>query len=211
MARRQTAGRGRRGREWTAPAGNLNATLLLRPELPPADAARLSFVAALALAEVFRWAVPEAHVALKWPNDVLLNGGKAAGILLESEGGQHGLDWMAIGCGLNLVAHPPAAPDAATPPTSVAAAGGVPPKPEDALCRLARSFDRHFQVYRSNGFAPVRDAWLSQAARLGGRVEARLPNETVAGDFVDLDESGALVLHTAAGMRRISAADVHFP
>jgi len=210
LAKRQTEGRGRRGRAWTAPSGNLNATLLLRPTQPPAQAALLSFAAALAVADLVGAVAPQAEIGLKWPNDVLVEGGKVSGILLESEGQGARLSWLSIGIGVNLVAAPPADPDAAHPPTALADHAD-PPSPEKALTTLAAAFARRRARFDAEGFAPLRDAWLARAARLGETVEARLPSETIRGTFADLDADGALVLHTPAGQRRIAAADVFFP
>lgn len=211
MARRQTGGRGRRGNVWRAPEGNLNATLLLRPKTGAAEAARLSFAGALAVGDLLGACAPGARIEMKWPNDALLEGGKAAGILLESEGRAGALDWVSVGIGVNLASHPPVEPGAAFPPTSLAAQGVPPPTPEAALEILAGAFARWLALYRGQGFGPLRDAWLSRAARLGQQIEARLPAETLRGVFADLDADGALVLHTPAGPRRISAAEVVFP
>ena len=207
---RQTAGRGRRGRDWSAPEGNLAATLLLRPDCGPADAARLSFVACLAVADLLDEAAPGADVALKWPNDVLLNGGKVSGVLLESEGDGTSVHWLAIGIGVNLAAAPPRAPDAAFAPVALAGIA-PPPAPEAALDILAAAWDRWAALYRAEGFGPIRAAFLSRAARMGEIIEARLPDRTLRGMFADLDEDGRLVLDTGESQVRISAADVFFP
>lgn len=206
----QTDGRGRRGRAWTAPPGNLSATLLLRPDMTPAKAALLSFVACLAVADLLDACAPDADVALKWPNDALLNGGKVAGVLLESEGGAGGLSWLAVGIGVNLMHAPPAEPGAAFAPIAVSGVAD-PPDPETALDILAAAWDRWAEVYRTEGFAPIRAAFLARAARIGDIIEARLPAETIRGVFADLDEDGQLVLDTGNARRRISAADVFFP
>ena len=211
MARRQTAGRGRRGRVWTAPPGNLSCTVLLRPGVPAKLAAGYGFVAALAMAELVSAAAPAGRVALKWPNDVVLDGGKAAGVLLESEGQGGRVDWIAAGMGVNLAGHPPAEAGAALPPISVAATGATPPPPEEALTILAAAFARHAARLEAGGFAPIREAWLARAFRFGEEIEARLPAETIRGRFADLDADGALVLHVPGGVRRVPAADVHFP
>ena len=208
MARRQAAARGRRGRAWAAPEGNLSATALLRPDLAPRDAALLSFAACLAVAELFEAHAPGAAVALKWPNDALLNGRKAAGVLLESAGAGPSLAWLAVGVGVNLAHHPEAV--AGWPPTCVAAETGAAPAPEAALETLAAGFALWAGRLEAEGFAPLRAAWLARAARLGEKVEARLPGETVAGVFTDLDADGALVLATPLGARRIHAAELYF-
>ena len=107
-AREQTAGRGRRGRSWIAIPGNLFMTVILRPDCTPQTAAQLGFVAALAVGEAVRAVVPaEVSVRFKWPNDVLLDGAKVSGILLESETTEWGaLDWLIVGIGVNVVGHP---------------------------------------------------------------------------------------------------------
>jgi BirA family transcriptional regulator, biotin operon repressor / biotin---[acetyl-CoA-carboxylase] ligase len=213
MARRQHAGRGRRGAVWRAPEGNLNATLLLRPRMSPAQAALLSFVGCLAVAELLDACAPRAAVAVKWPNDALLDGGKVAGVLLESEGRSGALDWLAVGIGVNL-AHRPELPEGergAFPPVSLRAAGVIPPSPEEALELLAAAFHRRLARFEAEGFAPIRAEWLSRAARLGETVVARLPRETVTGVFAEIDAEGALVLDAPSGRRAIAAAEVHFP
>jgi BirA family biotin operon repressor/biotin-[acetyl-CoA-carboxylase] ligase len=207
-ARRQTAGRGRQGRDWASPEGNLAATLLIGRDEPPAALARLSFHAALAVADLFTHFAPLADIATKWPNDVLLSGRKAAGILLENfgPGGGHEAN-LAIGIGLNLAHHPdPAA--CRWPPTSLAAETGRAPAFDAALVVLAARLDHWLNTA---DFAAVRAAWLARAAHLGRRIEVRLPSATLTGTFEDVDAEGALVLRTPQGPRRITAGDVHFP
>lgn len=213
MARRQSAGRGRRGRAWTSPPGNLAATLLFAQDLSLTQAGFLSIAAGLAVGDALQALAPEGAVTLKWPNDALLNGRKAAGVLLESAGEGGRVDWMAIGVGMNLAAHPEAAalePGAWTPTSVAAETGAPPPPPEQALCALAAAMAHWLGRFRAEGSAPLRRAWLARAGQLGGRISARLPRETVTGVFADLDENGALVLDTPLGRRVISAADVYF-
>jgi BirA family biotin operon repressor/biotin-[acetyl-CoA-carboxylase] ligase len=209
MGRRQTQGRGRRGRVWDGPLGNLAATCALRPAMRPAEAALLSFAACLSVAELFETLAPGAEITLKWPNDALLNGRKAAGVLLESAGSAGRMDWLAVGVGVNLAHHPEPDPGG-WPPTSVAAETGRTTDPEAALERLANRFAHWSDRLTREGFQPLRAAWLARAARLGQKITARLPRETVEGVFVDLDPDGALALMTQAGLRRIQAADVFF-
>ncbi|WP_413873803.1 biotin--[acetyl-CoA-carboxylase] ligase [Albidovulum sp.] len=213
LARRQTAARGRRGRAWVAPEGNFFATLVMRPSGDPVVAAQRSFVAALALADALGAAVgPAAALSLKWPNDVLLNGGKVAGILLESAGTGGGVSHLAIGIGVNLVAAPPAEavePGAARP-VSVMGETGLRLAPETLLDLLAPAFARWEAQLSTWGFAPLRTAWLARAARLGQPITARTMTETIEGTFETIDEAGALVLRTPQGRRAIPAADVYF-
>lgn len=214
MARQQTAARGRRGRAWDMPQGNFAATLLLRPEGAPLQAALRSFVAALALADALAAVTAGAGtITLKWPNDVLLNGGKVAGILLESAGDTHGLRHLAIGIGVNLVAAPDigALEPGATPPVSVFGETGVTVAPEALLTALAAAYAQGEAQFTTYGFQPVRAAWLARAARVGERISARTMNETISGTFVTLGPDGALVLHDpGGGWHSIPAADVFF-
>lgn len=212
LARAQTAARGRRGRAWSMPEGNFAASLLTIPG-PPADAALRSFVAALALHDAFAAATgAPGRFALKWPNDVLLDGRKLAGILLETGGRPEGPLALVIGFGVNLVAAPdPAALEpGAVPPTALAAVA-PPPAPEAFLDLLATAFAAWEARLRLEGFAPIRAAWLARAARLGENVVARLPTRSVEGRFETVDETGALVLATATGREVLAAAEVHFP
>jgi BirA family biotin operon repressor/biotin-[acetyl-CoA-carboxylase] ligase len=213
LAYRQSAARGRRGRAWEMAPGNFAATLVLRPDGPVAAAAQRSFTAALALADALSGiAGPSVSVTLKWPNDVLLDGGKVAGILLEGAGDASGLGHLAIGIGVNLVAAP--ALDAIEPgaqaPVSLAGVTGVTVAPEAFLRPLAMSFEKWDRALTTFGFGPIRAAWLSRAARLGQTVTARTLTETVTGRFDTLSPDGALILTTREGPRTIPAADVYF-
>jgi BirA family transcriptional regulator, biotin operon repressor / biotin---[acetyl-CoA-carboxylase] ligase len=209
-ARRQLAGRGRERRPWTTEPGNLAATLLTPFRGTPAEAARLGFPASLAVADLFDRLAPGAHVALKWPNDVLLAGRKACGILLENFGsGPDGALRIAIGIGINLASHPQS-DEMRWPATSVAAETGAVPEFADALAALARGMDRWLGVLHGQGFEAVRTAWLGRADRLGQVIDARLPRGTLTGRFSAIDQDGALVLETAEGTRRIAAGDVFF-
>jgi BirA family biotin operon repressor/biotin-[acetyl-CoA-carboxylase] ligase len=211
-AERQTAGRGRRGRPWSTEAGNLAATRLFACERPPAAAAQVAFVAALAVAETFDAFVPASLVAIKWPNDVLIDGRKAAGILVESGPHPGGGLWIAAGCGLNLARAPT---DAERPATAaadhLAADQTATPTPDQALAVLSESFDRRLAAWETYGFEPVADAWTARAAGLSRPCVARLDGETVEGVAEGLDPDGALRLRLPSGaLRRITAGDV-FP
>jgi BirA family transcriptional regulator, biotin operon repressor / biotin---[acetyl-CoA-carboxylase] ligase len=207
LARRQTGGRGRRGRAWADPPGNFAATLALRCGDPPARLALRSFVAALALHDALQGLTGLGPaLRLKWPNDLLLNGGKLSGILLEGDG--QGL--LAVGIGVNLRHAPPADPDAAFAPVALRPATGFDPGAEGLLTHLAPAFARWEGRLAADGFAPLRAAFLDRAARLGDSIIARTMTETVTGRFETLDDTGALVLATAQGRRVIPAADIHF-
>ena len=211
LALRQTRGRGRRGRAWADPEGNFAASYVTRPSGPPDSLALRSFVAALALHEALITVTgrPEAF-ALKWPNDVLLHGGKLAGILLESlgpQGAQPG--HLVIGIGINL-RHAPLPDAGAAPPVSLMGETGTDIAPEAVLDILAPAFARWEGQLVTYGFAPIRAAWLARAARLGQPITARTVADTFEGIFEGIDEGGALILRGAQGVQRIAAADVYF-
>ncbi len=210
LALRQVQGRGRRGRAWHDPAGNFAATYLCRPDGAPEALALRSFVAALALHEalVVSTGRPEG-LALKWPNDVLLNGGKLAGILLESLGQGGGVSYLAIGIGVNLRAAPAAEPGA-VPPVSLMAETGCAIAPEEFLDLLAPAYARWESQLVTYGFGPIRTAWLDRAARLGAQITARMAAGEQTGTFEGIDASGALLLRTSAGRVAIPAAEVYF-
>jgi BirA family biotin operon repressor/biotin-[acetyl-CoA-carboxylase] ligase len=208
-AQRQTAGRGRRGRAWHSLDGNLFASGLYVIDRPPGEAAQLSFVAALAVAALCDTTLGEAgRTRLKWPNDVLVDGRKVAGILLESGIAPAGGLWLAIGIGVNLEASPD---DIVRPTISLKLAGATLDR-EAALPVLAEAFDAEFQLWMRSGFGAIRDRWLSRAHGLGDRCVVRLAQETLDGIFGDLGPDGALRLDLASGRHRyISAGEVFFP
>lgn len=213
LALEQTAARGRRGRPWINPAGNFAATLVMRPDESPDRVALRSFVAALALREALEAATGTAGAfALKWPNDVLLNGGKLAGILLESAGVGRGLSHLAIGIGVNLRDIPAGAAleHGALRPVSLAGETGVDIGPETFLDLLAPAYARHEAQFVTQGFEPVRRAWLSHAAKLGEVITARTTRDTHQGTYETVDAGGNLVLMTPEGRREIAAAEVFF-
>jgi len=205
----QTAGRGRRGREWVSPRGNLYASLVLRPACSLVQAAQLGFVAALAVSDALAALVPGLREpALKWPNDVLVGGRKIAGVLLESEIGENGnLAFLIVGVGINLVSTPI---EAEFPATSVRREGQRPPEPAAMLGALALHFDSWARCWRAEGFAPVRAAWRVRAQGLGEPIRVRLETTTLHGRFADIDQQGTLLLDTPGGRRHIAAGDV-FP
>jgi BirA family transcriptional regulator, biotin operon repressor / biotin---[acetyl-CoA-carboxylase] ligase len=208
LARRQTAGRGRLGRRWTDPSGNLAASLALPLDEPSARKALRSFVAALALHDALGALTGlSGAFALKWPNDVLLNGGKLSGILLETGG--EGM--LVVGIGVNLRSAPEPDAEALFPPVALRVATGFDIGAETLLDHLAPAFAHWENRLRSEGFAPLRAAFLDRAARLGERVQARTPAITHEGRFETIDTDGALVLATSKGRVTVPAADVFFP
>lgn len=205
----QTAGRGRRGREWSTRRGNLAATLLTLTDRAPAEAAQLSFVAALAACDLADTCLGPGAARLKWPNDVMVHGRKAVGILVESGLRADGRLWLAVGIGVNL-AHAPQ--EVERPATAFAEhMAGPPPTPEAALKVLATAFERWLAIWSAQGFAPIARGWTERAAGLGERCVARLPNRTLEGVAEGMDPDGALRLRLDGGaLERITAGDVFF-
>ncbi|MBF0332155.1 MAG: biotin--[acetyl-CoA-carboxylase] ligase [Alphaproteobacteria bacterium] len=199
----QTAGRGRRGRAWVSPRGNLHCSLIVAPGRPLAEAAQLSFVAGLSLAEALAGLI-EAQVACKWPNDVLVDGRKVAGMLLETVERD---DLLVLGVGVDVREAPEQALHSAASLAEYGFQGGA----FEVLSAFCDRFAVWFGRWAAEGFAPVREAWLERAAGLGATAEIRLPGETLSGLFAGLDGQGALLLDPPNGeRRRVLAGDVFF-
>jgi BirA family biotin operon repressor/biotin-[acetyl-CoA-carboxylase] ligase len=208
-AREQTAGRGRAGSTFVSPPGSLYFSAILRPACPAASAAQLGFAAALAVGEAIAARLPPGReLGYKWPNDVLVDGRKVSGILLESSAAQDGaLAWLVAGMGVNVANHPA---ETAWPATSLAALGAASVGLEELLRGIAAAFRAEIARWLDQGFRPLREAWLARAYGLGEAVRVRLPRESFSGRFLDLDADGVLLVETAAGPRRISAGEI-FP
>jgi BirA family transcriptional regulator, biotin operon repressor / biotin---[acetyl-CoA-carboxylase] ligase len=205
----QTAGRGRRGRAWASPPGNLYASLILRPHCPLDQAAQLGFVAALAVGDALAMIFPRLEgLTYKWPNDVLVGGRKLAGILLESELGEgEAPPFVVVGIGMNLASSPK---HTEFPATSITEQGLGQVSPAIALEEFARHFQAWVGRWREEGFAPIRNAWRERAAALGDPIRVRLESATLHGRFINIDQHGALLLESAGELRRVAAGEV-FP
>jgi BirA family biotin operon repressor/biotin-[acetyl-CoA-carboxylase] ligase len=205
----QTAGRGRRGRSWSSEDGDLAASLLMTVERPAVEAAQVSFLAALAAADLIDTCLGAGAARLKWPNDVLIHGRKAVGILVESGARPDRRLWLAVGVGVNLARDPI---DVERPATSLAEhMASPPPQPGAALGILAAAFERWREVWEAEGFAPIAAAWTQRAHGLGEACEARLGSRTLAGVAEGLEPDGALRLRLDGGaVERITAGDVFF-
>jgi len=222
VSNRQESGRGRRGRAWETPRGNLAATLLWVGQGELKLAATLGFVAGLALSDALAAVVPQERIGigvdgggrggsrfeLKWPNDVLAGGAKLAGILLESSLLADNRYALAIGIGVNVVAHPEGLP---YPATSLAALGSNADAEtlflalSDAWAANARDWDE------GRGLARIRNRWLEHAAGLGSDVAVRVDGNVVRGVFETIDDDCRFVIRSRGGEEvRIAAGDVHF-
>jgi len=202
----QTAGRGRQGNTWVSNRGNLFMTVVLRPNIAAPLTGQLSFIAAVALAETLKALLPQAvKINLKWPNDVLLNGKKAAGILLESEiSGDGPVDWVVVGMGVN-VAHAP------TAAICLRDLGLESLEPGQVLEKLALRLKSIYEVWQKNGFAPIREEWLRYSHATGTVINVRLPKETLTGKFMGIDAQGALQLELPDGTtKNIASGEVFY-
>lgn len=182
----------------------------MRPGGVPGWAALRTFLASNAVFETLALYVARDKLALKWPNDVLLDGRKVAGILLESTSIQGHIDWLAIGIGVNLSETPPSEGQAPFSPISVAEVTGEAPRQDEFLRILAGHYATEEMVLERLGFEPIRRDWLERAARLGEEIAAQIGNRKVTGIFDTIDDKGQLVLITGTGPVRIPAAEIYF-
>jgi BirA family biotin operon repressor/biotin-[acetyl-CoA-carboxylase] ligase len=222
VSKKQESGRGRRGRAWATPEGNLAATLLLVPGGELRLAATLGFVAGLALADALDAVVPKGRIAvaldgasqgrnrfeLKWPNDVLASGAKLAGILLESAMLEGGRFAVAVGIGVNVVAYPE---DLPYPATSLQALGAECDA-EILFLALSDAWSENARMWdNGRGLDAIRKRWLGRAAGLGGEVAVRIDGNVVRGVFETIDEDCRFVIRDDKGsVLTIAAGDVHF-
>lgn len=212
LARSQEAGRGRRGREWVSKPGNLFCSFIVRPDCPLSEAAQLSFVMAISVANALVKLLSENGAApivqCKWPNDILIDGKKVAGILLETAtGSQSKLEGIVAGVGINLQ-HFPA--ETKFPATSLSEQGAPSMTVSAVLEIVCDLFDKWYAIWRTEGFQTIRLAWLDKAYGLGTPVSAQLASETVSGLFETLDPQGAMILADNGTRRHIAAGDVYF-
>ena len=196
----QTGGRGRRGRHWVSPPGNLYCSILLRPDWPPAEAALSGFAISLAVAETVAVVLPAgADVRCKWPNDVLVDDRKIAGILIESAASACArLDWLVAGIGVNVASHPQIADRPAVSLRSLGSDATL----EDVLPVLVETVAGRVADWRTRGFDAIRDRWLTRAWRLGESVNLVAGGDTVTGAFHGIDTDGGIVLELPGGTRR---------
>ncbi|MEA2882081.1 MAG: BirA family transcriptional regulator [Bradyrhizobium sp.] len=202
----QTAGRGRRHRPWIAPRGNLACSVLEVMDVSPSVAATLGFAAGLALLAALRAAESDKmEFALKWPNDVLADGKKLAGILLEAEAVGDRLA-VVVGIGTNVIAAPEG-----TPATSLRTLG-IELEAGQLFASLSDAWTEFRGIWdEGRGFAEIRQRWLQRAAGLGRPVSILSGSSTVTGTFDTIDETGCMIVRTSDGGRiPISAGDVYF-
>lgn len=210
IARRQTAGRGRRGRAWASLEGNLFATYLFATTRPPAEIALLGFATGVAIAETIEAIIGAGRVTLKWPNDVFIDGAKAAGIMLDS-GAMSGAAWAALAFGVNLAAAPGALDQPTISLRDVLPPDALAPEPLAFLAQLRPHLEAWDARMSREGFEPLRRAWLARAHALGANVRVVQGDTTLEGRVAGLSPRGELELDTATGVRLIAAGDVLLP
>ncbi len=203
----QTLGRGRSGRDWVSNPGNLYCSLIHKVDQDIQKSAQLTFVASLAVRDTISEFVDGSMIKCKWPNDVLAGGNKISGILLESYQDKSGSNYMIIGIGINVAHHPEQALFNATHINELSEHifSHV-----DVFFILAHQMSKWIGEWNSQGFDHIRTCWLDQATGVGEKITVRLPNEQLAGRFVDLDSSGALMLDMDSEIKLIHSGDVFF-
>jgi len=208
LADQQSHGRGRLNRKWSSSVGNLYASGLYRFEQNPEQLAQLGFAAALAVIDVLSKHMPAEALRLKWPNDVLADGAKIAGILLECLPQADGAHFIVIGIGIN-VAHAPQLIDRETACLAqYRKSMDRQLSPPDIMPDLIQSFEKWVKLWKSDGFAPLRNSWVASAYGLGNRI---VTSNRIEGRFEDMSETGALILRKNSGqVIKISAGEVYF-
>jgi BirA family biotin operon repressor/biotin-[acetyl-CoA-carboxylase] ligase len=198
----QHKGRGRHDRTWASEPGNLHLSILTVPDTPISQTLQLNFVAALALVDAVDQMAPDlaGRLSLKWPNDLMLDGKKCAGILLESDGS----GWLVVGFGLNVIAAPK------IPGRTTAALADVRPVPDAGAFAqaLVWAWQAGLTVWQSRGFEPARQRWLSRAMNLGKPITVQLADRVMTGIFEGLDEDGALLLNENGKKTSIMTGEV---
>lgn len=213
-AKRQTAGKGRMGREWISPEGNLYVSILLHPPCGLPECSQLSFVAAVAAVDTLQPIIPgDGEIECKWPNDVLYDGRKLGGILLESfttldEMGND-KQWVAVGIGINIDSAP--SEGILFPATSLRTTGVEIISAKIVLSRYIYNFIHGYDEWVMEGFETIRERWVESAYRLGFPTEVVMGNQELYGTFQGIDQYGRLLLQTQDGaVKQVSAGDVRF-
>jgi BirA family biotin operon repressor/biotin-[acetyl-CoA-carboxylase] ligase len=201
-ADQQTTGRGRLARRWVSPPGNLYLSVVLRLHLPMERSGEIGFVAALAVADAVDAMLPsQVRTALKWPNDVLVRGGKISGILLE-----RAEEALILGIGINVLLAPAGMPYLVS---TIVGCGGLATV-DGMRTKLLAELANWLEVWEQDGFVPIRAAWLLRAHPVGTPLRLTIGERVVGGSFAGLADDGALILHTERGRERFVVGDVGF-
>lgn len=207
-ASEQIGGRGRGGREWVSKPGSLYSSLIYDTGKSLCHSAQLSFVTSLAVRETVAAFVSTDDVKCKWPNDVLVDGAKISGILLETYTKSGEKNLMIIGIGINVSHHPDHTLYRAT---HINENVPVEVTPNDVFGVLADKMAKWLNIWQEKGFSVIREEWLKSAKGQGDMIKVRLPDQELNGRFVDLDSQGALMLDMDSEIKLIHSGDVFFP
>ncbi len=204
LADSQTAGKGRESRVWSSPQGNLYFSLILQPKIPAEKISQISFVAITALRMMVEGLAPNHKIQNKWPNDLLIDEKKVAGLLLASKISQKNCEFVIVGIGLNLASNP----GQTIFPASNLKEFEISLTAEEALKNFLNQFENLYENWLTYGFVGVRKLWLEKAYRLKKEISVKNGEEKISGIFEDLDEAGNLILQTKNGVKKILAADI---
>ena len=199
----QSAGRGRMDRIWSSPKGNLYFSLVLQPKVPVAEIAQISFVAIVALRQAVE-ELAQVNIQNKWPNDLLIEEKKVAGLLLESKINQQNCEFVILGIGVNIAS----SPSSAIFPASNLQEFKIETTPEILLQKFLDKFEIIYQNWQNFGFANVRNAWLSRDYKLKEKISVKEGEGKMEGIFEDMDKDGSLILLVEGVKKKITAADV---
>ncbi len=205
LALRQTAGRGSRGRQWEAPEGNLNLSILLRPKLPMAQFSVFPLLAGIAVADAVSAFLPaDTAPVLKWPNDLLLGGAKLAGILIDAAPGNEASGWLVIGIGINLIS----APQLANRRTTTLGQFGGQAKPLEAARMVLNYLGHWLDILEHSGLSPIIDAWQQRGHAIGTQLHLTGVDADVSGRFAGLSPSGELLLNVGNRIERFQTGEI---
>ena len=212
IAKKQTNGRGRIDRLWADPVGNFSGSILIKIDEDLQNLALRSFVTALSVFDAIDQKIGKEHVlTIKWPNDILLNGKKICGILLETKNLHH-VTALVIGIGINLLSTPKLneAHRVTTEPGSIFGETGIKLDPLNLSELIAHHYVLRENQFRTMGFSKIREIWMARAAKLGAKIKARTPNFEYQGKFDSIDEKGQLIIINNGEKKKIAAAEIFF-
>lgn len=201
LARSQTAGHGRYGRVWQSPLGNLYTSIIIKTE-ESWKSEQISFVVAVAVGAVVEDILPKCSINYKWPNDILINGRKTSGILLEKID-----NWLVIGIGINIETIPDSV---AIPVTSLKNEGAYNIDADEILQKLLYFFNKSLKMWKNSGFSSIRGDWVKKAWKIGQEIKVNLGNETFSGTFTTISEDGVLEVEVSGEKRLVTAGEVFF-
>ncbi len=214
IAKRQTRGRGREGREWLSQEGNLFCSILLRPKSSPETAAQIGIICVTSLSHALtnNFNLSSANFAYKWPNDLLLNGRKVAGILLEGAVSNKKTDYVVAGTGVNLVHSPDIKVEPGRPsPSSIYQESGIRITPEELRSAYINEFITSYTIWQDKGFEFIRERWISRACNMGKEVTIKGASGEIKGTLMGMDSTGRLEIMLENGeLRHISAGEIYF-